>query len=58
VLGEFDFGPGYLVHLGKDGAAVILLSVGGDKRSQAKDIATAKRYWDDFRKEVKHGKAQ
>jgi putative component of toxin-antitoxin plasmid stabilization module len=36
---------------------VILLLAGGDKASQAKDIAAAKRYWNDIR-EVKHGKAQ
>ena len=36
---------------------VILLLAGGDKASQSKDIAGAKRYWHDFR-EATHGKAQ
>jgi len=54
---RLDFGPGYRLYFGKDGAAVILLLAGGDKASQPKDIAAAKHYWKDFR-EAKHGKAQ
>ena len=54
---RLDFGPGYRLYFGKDGVAVVLLLVGGDKGSQSKDIAAAKRYWQDFR-EAKHGKAQ
>jgi putative addiction module killer protein len=54
---RLDFGPGYRLYFAKDGIAVILLLAGGDKASQAKDIATAKSYWSDF-KEAKHGKAQ
>ena len=54
---RLDFGPGYRLYFGKDGAAVILLLAGGDKTSQSKDIAAAKHYWKDFR-EAKHGKAQ
>ena len=47
---RLDFGPGYRLYFGKDGA-------GGDKASQSKDIAAAKHYWKVFR-ETKHGKAQ
>jgi putative addiction module killer protein len=54
---RLDFGPGYRLYFGRDGLSVIVLLVGGDKASQSKDIAAAKRYWDDFR-EAKHGKAQ
>jgi len=54
---RLDFGPGYRLYFGIDGAALILLLAGGDKASQSKDIAAAKRYWHDFR-EAKHGKAQ
>jgi putative addiction module killer protein len=53
---RLDFGPGYRLYFGKDGATVILLLAGGDKASQSKDIASAKHYWKDFR-EAKHGKA-
>ena len=54
---RLDFGPGYRFYFGKVGSSVILLLAGGDKASQSKDIAAAKRYWNDFR-EAKHGKAQ
>jgi putative addiction module killer protein len=54
---RLDFGPGYRLYFGKDGAVVILLLVGGHKSSQTKDIAAAKHYWDDFR-EARHGKAK
>ena len=54
---RLDFGPGYRLYFGKDGVAVILLLAGGDKASQSKDIAAARRYWEDFR-EARHGKAQ
>jgi len=52
---RLDFGPGYRLYFSKAGAALILLLAGGDKASQSKDISAAKRYWDDFRKQVKHG---
>ncbi len=45
---RFDFGPGYRVYFGEDGASVILLLIGGDKSTQTKDIETAKRYWNDY----------
>ena len=53
---RLDFGPGYRLYFGRDGLSVVLLLVGGDKASQAKDIAAAKHYWNDFRKAAKHGK--
>lgn len=53
---RLDFGPGYRVYFAKAGRTVILLLVGGDKRSQAKDIAQAKMYWAHYREETKHGK--
>ena len=54
---RLDFGPGYRLYFGKDGAAMFLLLAGGDKASQSKDIAAAKHYWKDIR-DAKHGKAQ
>jgi len=42
-----DFGPGYRVYFGEDGDIVVLLN-GGDKSSQARDIAAAKEYWRDY----------
>ncbi|MGD9504778.1 MAG: type II toxin-antitoxin system RelE/ParE family toxin [Syntrophobacteraceae bacterium] len=42
---RIDYGPGYRVYFGQDGARVILLLLGGDKSAQQRDIETAKRYW-------------
>lgn len=53
---RLDFGPGYRVYFAKAGRTVVLLLVGGDKRSQAKDINQAKQYWAQYRQETKHGK--
>jgi len=51
------FGPGYRLYFGRHGNTVILLLLGGDKGSQAKDIRRAKQYWMDFLEDSKHGKA-
>ncbi len=40
---RIDFGPGYRVYYGRDGEKLIILLAGGDKRSQSRDIAEAKR---------------
>jgi len=52
------FGPGYRLYFGKAGATLILLLLGGDKGSQAKDIQQAKEYWREYVKGTKHGKAK
>ena len=51
------FGPGYRIYFGKDGDSIIVLLVGGDKGSQARDIARAQGFWRDFREAKRHGKA-
>jgi len=51
---RIDFGPGYRIYFGKKGATVVVLLVGGDKGSQERDIAKAKKYWLEC-KEVLHG---
>jgi putative addiction module killer protein len=38
---KIDFGPGYRVYFSKKGNTLLLLLAGGDKSSQAKDIAKA-----------------
>jgi putative addiction module killer protein len=38
---RIDYGPGYRVYYTKQGRTIIILLVGGDKRTQAKDIKKA-----------------
>ena len=38
-------GPGYRIYYARQGTQVILLLCGGDKSTQAKDIALAKELW-------------
>jgi len=45
-----DYGPGYRVYLGRDGNELVILLGGGDKTSQAEDIAEAKRLWRDYKR--------
>ncbi|HNX27297.1 MAG TPA: type II toxin-antitoxin system RelE/ParE family toxin [Phycisphaerae bacterium] len=40
---RINYGPGYRVYYKKCGKTLIILLVGGDKRTQAKDIKTALR---------------
>jgi putative addiction module killer protein len=44
---RIDFGGGYRVYFGYDGDKLVLLC-GGTKKSQSRDIATAKSYWGDY----------
>jgi putative addiction module killer protein len=46
---RIDYGPGYWVYLGRDGTTIVILLLGGNKRSQSADIETAKIYWADYR---------
>ena len=46
---RIDYGPAYRVYFGRDGDEVVILLIGGDKRTQDADIETAKKYWDDYK---------
>ena len=46
---RIDYGPAYRVYFGRDGDEVVILLVGGDKRTQDSDIAKAKEYWADYK---------
>jgi putative addiction module killer protein len=39
---RIDYGPGYRIYFTRRGAVLVLLLCGGDKSSQARDIAKAK----------------
>lgn len=47
---RIHYGPGYRVYYGEDGALIILLICGGDKRTQQKDIRKARRLWEEYRR--------
>ena len=46
---KIDTGPGYRVYFANDGADIVILLVGGSKRTQAKDIKLAQTYWSDYK---------
>lgn len=48
---RFHFGGGYRVYYGISGKKVILLLMGGAKKTQTKDIKTARRYWKAYQEE-------
>jgi putative addiction module killer protein len=47
---RFDFGPGYRLYFGRIGREVVLLLLGGDKKSQKKDIQRARIFWSEYLK--------
>jgi putative addiction module killer protein len=50
---RFHFGSGYRVYFGIAGKRIILLLLGGIKKSQTKDINTAQKMWNNYQKEQK-----
>jgi putative addiction module killer protein len=48
---KVDYGPGYRVYFGQDGADLVILLCGGDKSTQNADIRQAKTYWAQYQKE-------
>ena len=47
---RIDWGPGYWVYFGRDGAALVILLTGGTKRRQQRDVASAKVLWADYKR--------
>jgi putative addiction module killer protein len=45
-----DFGPGYRVYFGIVSGQVVLLTCGGTKKTQAKDIESAIEYLKEYKK--------
>jgi putative addiction module killer protein len=52
---RIPFGPGYRVYFGQDGDRLVVLLCGGTKKRQAKDIAQAKTYWNDYKTRKQKG---
>ena len=50
---RLHFGGGYRVYYGLEGRKVVLLLMGGMKKTQSKDIKTARRYWKAYQEEKK-----
>lgn len=48
-----DYGPGYRVYFGKSDRKIVIVLLGGQKKSQSKDIQLAQAYWDDFQRRTK-----
>ena len=53
---RLDFGPGYRLYFGLEGNNIILLLMGGDKRTQKRNITKAHQFWNNYQKEKKIGK--
>ena len=49
---KIQHGPGYRVYFGKDKENLIILLIGGDKKTQSRDIDKAKKYWRDYGKQT------
>lgn len=45
-----DYGSGYRIYFGKQGNTIVVLLVGGDKKSQERDITKAQKYWLDYKR--------
>jgi putative addiction module killer protein len=52
---KIDFGPGYRVYFGRDGAVLIILLNGGTKRRQQRDIEAAAAFWKAYKRGLRGG---
>ena len=55
---RLSFGPGYRIYFGRPTRSAVLLLLGGNKRSQSKDIQWARRYWAEYVEVTRHGKTE
>ena len=55
---RIDWGPGYRVYFGRDGATLVILLTGGTKQRQQRDIERAPRLWADDRRAARHERRQ
>ncbi len=47
---RINFGPGLRIYYGLHDRQIVVLLVGGDKRSQSRDIRRAQHLWQQFKK--------
>jgi putative addiction module killer protein len=47
---KIDSGPGYREYFGEVRNVLILLLIGGDKKTQERDIRKAQLYWEEYEK--------
>jgi putative addiction module killer protein len=52
------FGPGYRIYFGKDGQQLVLLLLGGDKSTQAANVAQAQASWKAYQEDKRRGKTK
>lgn len=50
---RLHFGAGYRVYYGEDGDVLVILLMGGDKKTQSKDIKRALSYWKEYKEDKK-----
>jgi putative addiction module killer protein len=55
---RIDWGPGYRVYYGRDGSALIVLLIGGDKRKQRADINKAVELWQQYQSRKKSSRRE
>jgi putative addiction module killer protein len=48
---RFTFGAGYRIYFGLEGNQMVILLVGGSKKTQKKDIKTARSLWKAYQQE-------
>ena len=46
---KIEFGPGYRIYFGQEGAEVVILLGGGSKKTQKKDIGIAHALWAEYK---------
>lgn len=52
---RIDWGPGYRIYFGRDGAALVILLTAGTKKRQQDDIRAAKVMWVDYKRRRRNG---
>jgi putative addiction module killer protein len=46
---KINYGPGYRIYFGRDGARLVILLGGGTKKRQSSDIANAVALWQQYK---------